>query len=287
MRYGATRGAAEESGRVPIGRLAALTALAVGLLLVTQTSNKVRWRAVRLGVEFATMRGDPYCRQGSSQIAVLRLDPARVKLRVLHFTQTGESKPLTILDWQRYTGALAVFNAGQYYPDYSYMGLLVSDGRRISSRPHPRFRAALVANPRSGEPGARVLDLEVDQLDARRPAWRDVAQSFMLFDRTGRLRVRRSNMVANRTVVAEDAKGRLVAITTEGGYTLSDLARWLQDGPLQITHAMAMDGGYEAELCVEAAGFRYASFGRWDVNDDPSAPGAQVMLPAVIAVVEP
>jgi uncharacterized protein YigE (DUF2233 family) len=47
---------------------------------------------------------------------------------VRHYSRLEERKPLTIVEWQEKVGALAVFNAGQYYPDYSYMGLLVSDG---------------------------------------------------------------------------------------------------------------------------------------------------------------
>ena len=77
-------------------------------------------------------------------------------------------------------------------------------------------------------------------------------------------------------------------ITSEGGYTLWDLARLLQKAPLALTHAMAMDGGYEAELCVSAAPFHYASFGRWRGKGDASdAPGAKYPLPAVVAVMAP
>jgi hypothetical protein len=66
---------------------------------------------------------------------------------------------------------------------------------------------------------------------------------------------------------------------------LWDFARLLQRAPLGLTHAMSMDGGYEAELCVSAGGFHYASFGRWKgAGDAPEAPGAIVPLPAVVVV---
>lgn len=247
-----------------------------------------RWRALGPGLEFATLRGEPYCRRGSSDIAVLRLDPARARLRVLHYTLQPDRTPLSIVEWQRRTGALAVFNAGQYYPDLSYMGLLVCDGEAVSARLHPRFKAALVAGPADGRRAARVLDLNREHLDPAAPGWRHVAQSFMLFDGRGRPRVRKTDLVANRTVVAEDRRGRLLVITSEGGYTLWDLARLLQRAPLALTHAMSMDGGWEAELCVSAGRFRYASFGRWRGDGDvPDAPGAKVPLPAVIAVMAP
>jgi uncharacterized protein YigE (DUF2233 family) len=266
----------------------AIALFGLSVLVVVRGSSRPRWSTLREGIEFASLRGDPWCRRGSSEIAVLRLDPARVRLRVLHYTRQPDHTPLSIVEWQRRTHALAVFNAGQYYPDLSYMGLLVSDGEPISARLHPQFKAALVASPREGGRAAHVLDLNRHPLDPASPGWREVAQSFMLFDGQGAPRIRKTDLVANRTVVGEDRHGRLVVITSEGGYTLWDFARLLQRAPLGLTHAMSMDGGYEAELCVSAGGFHYASFGRWKgAGDAPEAPGAVVPLPAVVAVLAP
>jgi hypothetical protein len=164
------------------------------------------------------------------------------------------------------------------------MGLLVSGGAVVSSRLHPGFKAALVAGPLRGARLARVLDLEREPLDPTAPAWREVAQSFMLFDQKGEVRVRRSDQVAPRTAVGEDRDGRLVILTTEGSYTLHEFATLLKAAPLHLTHAMSMDGGQEAELCVRAGGFRYATFGPWDDAHPADAPVGAVPLPAVVAV---
>lgn len=270
--------------RLPVGRLAGLAALIVGGLVVARGAAGPHFRTLRPGLEFATLQGEPFCRWGSPQIAVLRIDPARSTIRVHHYSNFAERRPLSIVEWQKRSNAQAVFNAGQYYPDFSYMGLLVSAGRVISSRVHPSYQAALVAAPVGRGPRARVLDLARQPLDSRAPEWREVAQSFMLFDSTGSLRIRRSSQVANRTIVAEDREGRLLVITSEGGYTLHELARLLLASPLKLSHAMSMDGGYEAELCVRVGGFRYASFGPWKPDVEPDSPGAQVPLPAVITV---
>ena len=266
---------------VPVGRIAGVIALAVGIWAIAQGTGAPHWRTLQPGVEFAMLHGEPYCRRGSSDIALLRLDPAQVTLRVLHYSREPERRPFTPIEWRRRYRALAVFNAGQYYPDLSYMGLLVSGGEPISTRPHPRFRAALVASPIEGSENARVLDLEHVTLARARRQWREIAQSFMLFDQRGVLRVRKTDQVANRTVVAEDRHGKLVVVASEGGYTLWEFAELLERAPLGLSHAMSMDGGHEAELCVESGRFRYANFGRWDGATEPE--GA-VPLPAVIAV---
>lgn len=244
------------------------------------------FRELQPGVEFATMTGAPWCRMGSSTVAILRLDPRLVRLRARYYRRHARTVPPGVLEWQKETGALAVFNAGQYYPDWTYMGLLVCDGDTVSRRSHPDFQGALVASGGAGPRDARVLDLARTPLQGER-GWSEVAQSFMLFDRGGGVRVRKTNRVANRTAVGEDRDGHLVVTVTEGGYTLADFATLLQATPLRLTHAMAMDGGLEAEMVVSCAGFRYASFGRWSTTAEPTAPGATAPLPAVITVEAP
>lgn len=271
--------------RLPVGRLAAVACAGVAVWALAQGAGPVRWRSLRPGLDFATLRGEPYCRGGSPSIGVLRVDPARHRIRVRHYTlETPGEGPPSILEWHRRLGSLAVFNAGQYYPGYRYMGLLVSGGEVVSRRPHPEFQAALVARAGGSRAGARVIDLSREPVDPRRREWDEVAQSFMLFDRGGDVRVRRTDRAANRTLVGEDGHGRLLVITTEGAYTLYDVAMLLRRARLGLTHAMSMDGGLEAEMCVEVGAFRWASFGGWPRHGEPEAPGARTPLPAVIEV---
>ena len=262
-----------------------VAAAIVAIILLSRSSAAPRFRELQPGMEFAIFRGEPYCRMGLSEIAVLRLDPRQVRLRMSHYTQLAERLPLDILEWEHRTGALAVFNAGQYYPDYSYMGLFVSNGEAISPQMHPGFKAALVAEPRSGGPGARVLDLDAHPIRADELPWREVAQSFMLFDDDGAIRVRKSGQVAYRTVVGEDEQGHILIIDTEGGYTLYELAGLLKTLPLGLRHAMSMDGGDEAALCVHSGAFMYASFGHRLANGTvPNPNRPTVPLPAVVTV---
>lgn len=262
-----------------------VVALVAGYAL-WQNARGLHWRELRPGVDFATIAGGTYCRMGSSAVAVLRLDPRLVRVRARHFSKLPRKEPPGILEWHRVTGALAVFNAGQFYPDRRYMGLFVSDGDTVSRRVHRGYQAALVASGGDGPRDARVLDLAHSPIERER-GWSDVAQSFMLFDRGGAVRVRRTTRVAHRTAVGEDRDGHLLVLVSEGGYTLADFAVMLMKSPLRLTHAMSMDGGLEAEMVVADGRFRYASFGRWPADGDATAPGALAPLPAVITVEAP
>ena len=85
--------------RLPLLGLLILTIAVVGAVLVTQRVRGPQWRALEPGLEFTTIHGGPYCRRGSANIAVLRVDPRRFRIGVRHFsTGTGETPP-GALDW--------------------------------------------------------------------------------------------------------------------------------------------------------------------------------------------
>jgi hypothetical protein len=261
----------------------------------TAQSAGVTWRQLASGLEFArwsiprydSVTGQGYCRMGEPYVAVLRIEPNRWRFEVLHYSLNGDDAgPQTIEQWQEQTSAPVVFNSGQYYPDLSYIGLLRNDDQEFGARLHPQWQALFVAEPnRKGIRRARVIDLKYDQFRPAATPYTRVAQSFMLFDQTGRKRVKKGNWVANRTGIAEDRKGRILVFVSEGGLTIWDFARLLQNSGLNLVKAMSMDGGYESELAVHIRDFDYVGYGQWETNDygDISLPGIRMPLPAVIA----
>src|SRR5204863_6205997 len=98
-RPAAARGPLMALRRVPVGRIAVVIALGVGIWAIFRGPTVPHWRTLAPGVEFVVLRGEPYCRTGSSDIAVLRLDPARATLRVLHCSLQPERVPLGLLEW--------------------------------------------------------------------------------------------------------------------------------------------------------------------------------------------
>ncbi len=268
--------------------------LALALLGMARAAN-LDWRQLAPGLEFARWRvayydsasGRGFCRMGEPRVAVLRIVPSRWRFEVLHYTLRGpDARPLTVEEWQDSTRASVVFNAGQYYSDFSYMGLLINGDQEFSLKQHPQWQGLFVAEPtRKGLGKARVIDLKYEEFQLDSTPYTQIAQSFMLFDHTGKKRVKQGGWVANRTAVAQDRQGRVLIFVSEGGLTIWDFARLLQTSGLNLTKAMSMDGGYESELAVKTNSYNYTTYGQWETNDygDISLPGIHMPLPAVIA----
>lgn len=250
------------------------------------------WKRLAGGLDFRIVDGGASCRRGSRAIAIARFEPSRWRLEPFTSAETpGSSASANIEAWQKRTGATVMFNAGQYYPDKVPMGLFIKQGRNFGSKQIKSWKGLLVSEParvRQGprHPRATILDLEHDRFSLAASRWRVVIQSFMLLDREGKKRVRRSDWLANRTVVAADRSGRLLAIHTEGGWTLWELADWIAKSDLDVRQAMSMDGGFESQMIARSGGFDYLSYGQWHIDDrgDRSLPGLKVSLPAVIGI---
>ena len=259
------------------GSLACPPALAAG---PAKPETSLTWRTLQPGLEFVLSRELAPSRSGSSVMAILRVDPARFAFRVL---AAPEGQPgLTAEQWLDKSSALAAFNAGLYTPEGRHLGYLLADGKRLSPMV-PQQDGMFLAGPRDpGLPRARLIDLRYTSFDPRFSPYRQAAQSLMLLDRFGQVRVRRSATVASRTALASDEQGRILVLVTEGGHTLWELAQALKDSGLGLREVMSMDGGAESQLEVRSGDFTYAHYGRPSTAGDLPWPRRE--LPAALAV---
>lgn len=246
------------------------------------TPQTADWRVLEPGLEFAFLNAGTAARAGSVRVAVLRVDPGRYAIRVLAAPPGQDGHPAH--EWRRRSGALAVVNAGQYMPDGNYIGLLIMDGRqrgRLASKPEGLF----VAGPEDPSLAkARVLDLRYTAFDLRQNPYRQAAQSIMLLDRFGQIRVRPSARLAHRTAVAQDDQGRILMLVTEGGHTLWELAAFLRSQGLGLREVMCMDGGQESQLDIKVEDFSYRHQGGPSGSPGVPLPWPAPPLPAVLGV---
>ena len=207
----------------------------------------------RLGNGLSISVWDPHiqCPDVAPLIAV-EIDPDRYRFTVHQYQQHGLSEPPDIHQWQEQTGHDLVFNAGLFRENYAYLGLLYGNGRSLGSKRHTTWLGLFAAEPAADRSSrrARVLDLTYDTFDEQHVPYREVAQSLMLLDRTGKVRVRQTGKRAHQTLVAEQGDGHLLVLKTTEAASLYALGECLRDAYPSLRQVMAMDGGSSSDVSV-------------------------------------
>ncbi len=158
----------------------------------------------------------------------------------------------------------------------------------MGSRRHGTWLGLFVAEPAEvGLRRARVLDLTFDSFDEQQIPYREVAQSLMLLDRTGKIRVRQTGKRAHQTLVAEQGDGHLLILKTTDVVSLHALGECLRDAFPALRQVMAMDGGSSSDVAVSPslrqATSKMAGFHSWIPLLEEST-SVHIGLPAVIGI---
>ena len=185
------------------------------------------------------------------------IDPELARFSVHYYAQEGLQHPLTIREWQKRTTHPLLFNAGLFRENFAYLGLLYKDGRSLGSRRHTSWHGLFVAEPTTaGSKPAGIFDLTSKEFDEQQPPYREAAQSLMLLDQTGKIRVRRTGKHAYQTIVAETHDGHILLFKSLDPVTLYDLSQCLKQALPEVHQAMAMDGGSSSDLLVDESLWR-------------------------------
>jgi uncharacterized protein YigE (DUF2233 family) len=196
---------------------------------------------------------------GSAEVSVVVFDSQRYSLRVLDqpFPNAGGG---AINSLMRGTGAIAGVNGGFFHPDFSTLGLMISDGRKtgqftrthlitgsfvfISQEPYLIWNHEFL-----GESG-------VAQMLQAGPRLVDNGHPVSSLNRT---------KSATRTFVANDG-GRMWAVGVIRSTTLADLGSLLSSSVIpgvSVQRALNLDGGGSSALYARTADGREVSRPGW------------------------
>ena len=231
-------------------------AAALFLLVSSHTlglAQSIVWDRPADGLSIGVWDPSPLCGD-VPPLVVSEIDPLRYRISVHYFRNEPLQEPPDIHEWQRRTGHDLVFNAGLFRENFSYLGLLYAQGKSLGGKRHAFWMGLFVAEPsEGGESKAGILDLSIDPFDEQRPAYREAAQSLMLLDRAGKVRVKESGKQSQQTIVGELQNGHILVMKTTEVASLHAIGQCLHEAYPQIRQAMAMDGGSSSDVSISPA----------------------------------
>lgn len=251
------------------------------------SAQSIMWDPLAEGLAIGIWKPSDTCLD-VGPIIVADIDPLRYRFTV-HYDRNGSPEgPPDINEWQTKTGHLLLFNAGLFRENFAYLGLLYGKGKSLGGRRHTTWMGLFVAEPTTvGRQQAGILDLSVDEFDESQPPYEEAAQSLMLLDRSGKVRVRQSGKRAHQTIVAENTQGHILVFKTTEPTPLYEIGMCLRDSYPNVRQAMAMDGGSSSDMTVNASlrkNFKSDSRApRW-VSLLNLGPSGHLPLPAVIGI---
>jgi uncharacterized protein YigE (DUF2233 family) len=250
-------------------------------------AQAIVWDRPAAGLAIGLWDPSAQCRDVPPLI-ISEIDPVHYRISVHYFRNEPLQEPPDIHEWQRRTGHDLVFNAGLFRENFSYLGLLYGGGRSLGSKRHASWMGLFVAEPtEAGAARAAILDLSIDSFDEQRPPYEEAAQSLMLLDRTGKVRVKQTGKQSQQTIVAELQNGHILMIKTSEVASLHAIGLCLHETYPGIRQAMAMDGGASSDLSISPAlrqaVEKTAGGHRWMglVNAGPTG---HIGLPAIIGI---
>jgi len=252
-----------------------LSGLSLFFIIVSpiRADNKtVRWHIYDSGIQITQLFAQTHPQADMKKIHVIRFTAQDWRFEPHYFREHPQQQRMSSQEWMNKTGAWIVVNAGQYDTNYQHLGWFIHDTKNWGGRQHPIWKGVLAGNSTANEnhPNITIIDLQETPLNFGSLSYKFAVQSLMLFDKTGKIRVNKSNKSARRCVIGEGSDGFIYVIVTETDWVLWDLANYLKKTGFSIQHAISMDGGAQAQISIKSG------------TDDILFPRFQMALPCVI-----
>jgi uncharacterized protein YigE (DUF2233 family) len=228
---------------------------------------------------------EPTVDVGDRCITLVRVDPARQKLRLLSKATAGQARRAD--EWATFARALGVINASMFLEDGRSTGLMVQSGRALQPRDDSKLGGYLAWEPtRDGLPRVAAFGRDCKDFDLAkvRRDYATVVQNYRLLDCDGQAIAWKDPKIYSAAAIGTGRDGTVVFIHARTPYSMSDFARILATKELDLASAMFVEGGPEATLYVHAGSETVSEIGSYETGfhaDDSNK--SMWELPNVIA----
>ncbi len=216
-----------------------------------------RWQQLEAGLEFGAFPALQRSETGDSVIRVLRIDPEFFELHLMNASAGDSHRRLSTREWCRRYNLVAAINASMYQTDYRTSVSLMRSTRHVNNPTVTQDKAILAFDRhRSTVPRVKIIDRQCEPFHEWDNAYGSFVQSIRMISCKGRNVWRQQpDKKWSTAVIAVDREGKVLFIHVRSIYSTHDVIENLQQLPLNISRAMYVEGGREAQLYIHSGQF--------------------------------
>ena len=225
------------------------------------------WQKLSDGLELGFFQSPTPSESGDSMIRVLRIDPARYKLRLLNASAAKNGRPLSTKEWCRQNGLVAAINASMYQADLKASVSLMRTQSHINNPRLSKDMAILAFDRQNPDlPRVKIIDRQCEDFDTWKTKYRTLIQSIRMISCKGKNVWAQQPQKWSTAAIATDHRDRVLFIHVGTLYTTHDLIKILMMLPLNIARAMYVEGGPQAQLYINVGTHEYEFVGNYKID---------------------
>jgi len=233
----------------------------------TDSKPDTVWQKLSDGLELGFFRSPQPSETGDSMIRVLRIEPARYKLRLLNASASENGRPLSAKEWCRQNGLVAAINASMYQADLKASVSLMRTKSHINNPRLSKDMAILAFDRNSpGVPPVKIIDRQCEDFKTWGKKYKTLIQSIRMISCEGENVWAQQDQKWSTAAIAVDYLGRLLFIHVGSPYSTHDLIDILQELPLIIDRTMYVEGGPQAQLYINIGTHEHEFVGSYKID---------------------
>jgi len=244
------------------------------------------WQKVDIGLEVGRFLSPQASSIGSSQIYVIRINPAHYAFKLMCASEHGKTS-LSAKNWCQQHGLIAAINAGMFQTDLLTAVSFMKNFDHINNSRVSKDNTIFACNPTKKDlPKAQIIDRKAQNYSALKKLYQSQFQGIRMIA-PGRKNVWQQQpdewSIAS---LGMDDKGNVLFIFSRSPYTVHDFINILLNLPINIQRAMYLDGGTVAQLYFSSKHIEIDEVGIYEsVLTTPVSSQTATPVPNVLGIV--
>ncbi len=225
------------------------------------------WHKLHKGLELGVFLSPRLSEIGDSMVRVLRIDPEWFEFRLFNASAPDQGSTLTAREWCRRNGLVAAINASMYQTDYkTSVSLMRTKTHKNNSRLSKDMTILVFDRQSHDVPRVKIIDRECDDFDKWKNKYGTLVQSIRMVSCHGKNVWVQQPKKWSTAAIGIDRRGKVLFIHVRSPYSTHDLINILKSLSLDISRAMYVEGGPEAQLYIAVDNEEFEFTGSYEVN---------------------